>query len=99
MSDVAPGHMLGRMGGDEFLVYTELGAEAEDLTERIRSRAEGDTQLENSRVAVPRLTDPYSRDHGCCGPVLTVSIGIGIGIGIGHAKPGTSCEQSIQAAI
>lgn len=76
MREAAAGCLLGRVGGEEFLVYTEDGPGAERLAERIRSLVENDAELKSSRDAVPLRTSPDSSEHGCYGPVLTVSIGI-----------------------
>lgn len=92
LREAAAGRLIGRLGGDEFYVYTEVGSEAADVAERIRLRFERDRKFDGLRPAVPRRPSASSPDHGYWGSLLTVSIGVA------HAPPRSSIEQLMQAA-
>jgi diguanylate cyclase (GGDEF)-like protein len=92
LRETTAGRLLGRIGGDEFGVYTELASEAADLAERIRSRVERDRKLEGMRVLVPKRLNPNPLEQGYYGSLLTVTIGIA------HAKPRQTFNELLAAA-
>ncbi len=84
--------LAARIGGDEFVVYTEQACDAGALAEDIRSRVERDARLAAMRAPVPRRLERDSTEHGCHGPLLTVSVGVA------HAGPGRSFSELLEAA-
>lgn len=92
LREAAAGRLIGRLAGDEFYVYTEVGSEAADIAARIRSRFERDKMFEELRPAVPRRSSANSTEHGYWGALLTVSIGVA------HASPHSPIEELMRAA-
>lgn len=92
LRDVTAHMPVGRFGGDEFLVYTERGAAAEELAEQIRLRIEQDVKFTGMRERVPRRINSESIANGHTGSFLTASIGVA------WAKPGSTFEELFQAA-
>jgi diguanylate cyclase len=95
LRETAAGRLLGRIGGDEFGVYTELSSEAADLAERIRSRVERDRRFEEKRVLVPKRISPAPDAIYAIpvpGTLLTVTVGVA------HAKPGSTFDELLRAA-
>jgi diguanylate cyclase (GGDEF)-like protein len=88
----APKDLLGRFGGEEFVVYTPQGSDAQRLAEEIRSQVELDEMLTDIRAATPGHATAAAKEHVGRGPFLTVSIGIA------YAAPGRSFEEVLQAA-
>lgn len=84
--------LLGRFGGEEFVVYARQGSDAQRLAEEIRSQVELDEMLTDIRAATPGHATAAAKEHVGRGPFLTVSIGIA------HAAPGRSFEEVLQAA-
>jgi len=87
-----PQYLLGRFGGEEFVVYTQRGSDAQRLAEEIRSQVEHDEVLTAIRTATPRHATATAKEHVSRGPFLTVSIGVA------HAMPGRPFEEVLQAA-
>jgi diguanylate cyclase (GGDEF)-like protein len=84
--------LLGRFGGEEFVVYTPQGSDAQRLGEEIRSQVELDEMLTDIRAATPGHATATAKEHVSSGPFLTVSIGVA------YAMPGRSFEEVLQAA-
>jgi len=92
LGDTAARRLLGRVGADEFVVYTTNAVEAEELAEQLRLRVERDESLKATREAVQQSPEFCSDWNDRYSPVLTVSIGVI------YASAGTSCEPLLQAA-
>jgi len=87
-----PKDLLGRFGGEEFVVYTQQGSDAQRLAGEIRYQVEHDVMLTELRAATPGHATATAKEHVSRGPFLTVSIGVA------HATPGMSFEEALQAA-
>lgn len=90
-SDTASGRLVGRLGGDKFVMYTEQASEAESLAEQFRARVEQDEPLNQLRMRVSEGHAQGAPVH-VPGPLLTVSIGVG------YARAATSFDELVQAA-
>lgn len=85
------GH-IARFSGEEFVIYLEQGPEVEELAQRIRMRVEQDPRFEEMRARVPRRLSAAASEHGCYGPLLTLTVGVA------HAKPGMPFDELLRAS-
>jgi diguanylate cyclase (GGDEF)-like protein len=92
VADVAGDQLLGRFGGEEFLVYTERSDMALGLAEEMRRRIEQYEAFLLMREQAPRRLTSNPLEHGRSGSFLTASIGVA------HAQASTSLEDLLDAA-